>query len=61
MIDGKNTQIFLVFIITSKIIFYNEILNFYKYFSKTWSGLLIKNLVHQNALQRMTSYIGRGP
>ena len=38
-----------------------KIFNFYKFFSKTWSGLLIKNFVHQNALQPMTSYIERGP
>jgi hypothetical protein len=36
-------------------------LTFYKFFSKTWSGLLIKNFVHQNALQPVTSYIERGP
>ena len=48
-------------IITSKIVFSIKIFNFYKFFSKTWSGLLIKNFVHQNALQPMTSCIERGP
>ena len=44
---------FWISIITSKIIFSIKIFNFYKFFSKTWSGLLIKNFVHQNAFHPM--------
>jgi hypothetical protein len=31
-----------------------KIFNFYKFFFKTWGGLLIKNFVYHNALQPMT-------